>query len=456
MNEHKHTNRLINEKSPYLLQHAHNPVNWYPWGEKAFRKAISEDKPVFLSVGYSTCRWCHVMERESFEDEEVAEFLNRHFVSIKVDREERPDVDHLYMTVCQTLTGSGGWPLIVVMTPDGKPFLAGTYFPKRREYTRPGLMEILDKIRDQWETNREKIQEAGEMITKAVQPHFREENVGDLGVETLREAYGALKRNFDPVYGGFRDAPKFPTPYNLTFLLHYWKWTGEREALSMVEKTLQSMHDGGIYDHLGFGFARYSVDRQWLVPHFEKMLYDNALLALAYLEAYQATGGDRYARVAGQIFRYVLRDMASPEGGFFSAEDADSEGEDGKFYVWTPGEIKDVLGAQVGDLVCRWYGVTEGGNFAGRNILNRIDAEDRATDLPMDAQEWEATLEAARERLFTVREKRVHPFKGRQGAHILERLDDRGAGQGFAHFPGTRVSGSGGQGGRVHLVPAAR
>jgi len=393
-------NRLINEKSPYLLQHAHNPVDWYPWSNEAFEKAKKEDRPVFLSVGYSTCHWCHVMERESFEDEEVAALLNDHFVAIKVDREERPDIDHIYMAVCQAMTGQGGWPLTVIMTPDKKPFFAGTYFPKFSRYGQPGLMDILGQVEKQWRSNREGIASSGGRIVRAIQNHLRSEGPGHLEEDTVHEGYSALKKSFDPDYGGFGSAPKFPTPHNLGFLLRYWKWTGEDEALSMVEKTLQAMHDGGIYDHLGFGFSRYSTDRKWLVPHFEKMLYDNALLAMVYLEAYQVTGKEQYARVAREILRYVLRDMTSPEGAFYSAEDADSEGEEGKFYVWTPGEIKDILGPETGSLFCRLYGVTEKGNFEGRNILNRIDAQARAAD-----------MEEARRKLFLARERRPHPYK---------------------------------------------
>lgn len=406
-----HTNRLIKEKSPYLLQHAHNPVDWYPWGSEAFEKAGRENKPVFLSIGYSTCHWCHVMERESFEDEEVAALLNEHFVSVKVDREERPDVDHIYMNVCQALTGSGGWPLTVIMTPDKMPFFAGTYFPKHSRYGRPGMMDLLAQIPLQWQEDRERIVDIGDKVAEAVRPQFESESQGDLDTEILHKAYRSFRRSFDSIYGGFGEAPKFPTPHNLAFLLRYHRWTGENDALKMVEKTLDSMHNGGVYDHLGFGFARYSVDNRWLVPHFEKMLYDNALLALVYLEACQATGKERYARVAREIFHYVVRDMTSPEGGFYSAEDADSEGEEGLFYVWTPEEIKEVLGSDTGERFCRWYGVTDKGNFEGRSILNRVMAEKRPADTGMSPDAWAEELNEARRKLFTVREKRVHPHK---------------------------------------------
>lgn len=405
------SNRLAKEKSPYLLQHKNNPVDWYPWGEEAFEKAKGEDKPVFLSIGYSTCHWCHVMERESFEDEEVAALLNKYYVAIKVDREERPDIDHIYMTVCQAMTGSGGWPLTVIMAPDKKPFFAGTYFPKHNRYGRPGLMDVLEQIQEKWNSDKNEIISMGERISEAIKPQFHADSSGKLGEGTFNKARLTLGKNFDPDYGGFGNAPKFPTPHNMAFLLRHWKKTGDQEALAMVEKTLQSMHDGGIYDHLGYGFARYSVDRIWLVPHFEKMLYDNALLAMVYLEAYQITGRELYAEVAREIFTYVLRDMTSPEGGFYSAEDADSEGEEGKFYVWKPEEIKQVLGDKTGELFCRWYDVTPKGNFEGHSILNRINASTGDFDPGMGRDQWKKTLAEARQKLFDVREKRIHPHK---------------------------------------------
>lgn len=412
------TNRLANEKSPYLLQHANNPVNWYPWSDEAFDKAKSEDKPVFLSIGYSTCHWCHVMERESFEDEEVAAILNEGYVSVKVDREERPDVDHIYMTVCQAMTGQGGWPLTVLMTPERKPFFAGTYFPKRGKWGRPGLLDILTRVRQRWEQDRDKVREAGEEVIEALRPRFGPQseavqNRESLNRETLDKAYKQFQGQFDREYGGFGPAPKFPTPHNLSFLLRYWKRSGEKQALAMVEKTLQSMYNGGLYDHIGHGFSRYSTDRKWLVPHFEKMLYDNALLSLAYLEAYQATGRDFYARVAGDVFTYVLRDMTSPEGGFYSAEDADSEGVEGKFYVWTPEEVREILGERAGETYCRLYDITPGGNFEGRSIPNLIhkSLENAALESGMESREFTACLEDLRKKLFKAREARVHPYK---------------------------------------------
>lgn len=351
------------------------------------------------------------MERESFEDEEVAALLNKHFVSVKVDREERPDIDHIYMNICQALTGSGGWPLTVIMTPDKKPFFAGTYFPKTSRYGRPGLMDILTQVHEQWTEDHDRLLRIGDKIIAAVKPHYEPVNDGRLDADILHEAYLTFRDRFDPAYGGFGSAPKFPTPHNLSFLLRYWRWKNDEKALALVERTLECMHNGGIYDHLGFGFSRYAVDHKWLVPHFEKMLYDNALLAMVYLEAYQATGKERYARVGREIFTYVLRDMTSPEGAFYSAEDADSEGEEGKFYLWTPSEIKEVLGEKTGSLFCTWYGVTEKGNFEGRSILHRIDAESRSDRVLNQQPDWEIILEEARTKLFAAREKREHPHK---------------------------------------------
>lgn len=354
------------------------------------------------------------MERESFEDEEVAKYLNEHFVSVKVDREERPDVDHIYMTVCQEMTQHGGWPLTIVMTPDKKPFFAGTYFPKERKYGRLGLLDILSRIVEKWQTEREQILRAGEQITQALQPRFQGAGGDELTEEVLEEAYNRFVGNYDPEYGGFGSAPKFPSPHNFGFLLRYWKKTGRSRALSMVEHTLESMYRGGIYDHIGFGFARYSVDPMWQIPHFEKMLYDNALLANAYLEAYQATGNTFFKNVARDVFTYVLRDMTSPEGGFYSAEDADSEGEEGKFYVWRPEEIKAALGERIGGIFCKYYGVTEAGNFEhGTSHPNLIGTDHQAVakQFGLSGEELTKLLEEARQKLFDVREKRVRPGK---------------------------------------------
>lgn len=413
-------NRLINEKSPYLLQHAHNPVDWYPWGEEAFAKAQAENKPIFLSVGYSTCHWCHVMERESFEDQDVAKLLNDNFVAIKVDREERPDIDGLYMSVCQALTGSGGWPLTVLLTPDKKPFYAGTYFPKRRMLGRIGLMDILEQIHTKWEQDGDALDQLGDELLASLQELDRKnaQQVGGVsgalpGEELLHEAFSLYQRQFDEEYGGFGNAPKFPTPHNLSFLLAYSQTYQQPEALRMVEKTLDSMYRGGIYDHIGFGFSRYSTDREWLVPHFEKMLYDNALLAISYLEAFQITGKPLYAEIAEQIFTYVRRDMTSPEGAFYSAEDADSEGVEGKFYVFTRDELAEALDLEDMHSYCHVYGITPEGNFEGANIPNLLQGlpEDMAERLGMNPLGMKTRTGEWREKLFAYREERIHPLK---------------------------------------------
>lgn len=401
------TNRLIDEKSPYLLQHAHNPVDWFPWGEEAFMKSESEDKPIFLSIGYSSCHWCHVMERESFEDEQVAEILNKDFISIKVDREERPDIDSIYMSVCQALTGSGGWPLTIIMTPDKKPFFAGTYFPKKSKYGYPGLVDILKKISSKWKQNKNILIESGNSIVNSIKEYSGIPSQEELNKELITEAFETFGKSFDEAYGGFSEAPKFPSPHNISFLFMYWKAYGENKALEMAKTSLDHIYKGGIFDHIGFGFSRYSVDRKWLVPHFEKMLYDNALLAYAYAECYQATGNSLYKQVTEKIFTYVLRDMTSPDGAFYSAEDADSEGEEGRFYLWSKDEIKKVLGTDDGELFCRYYNITAGGNFEHRNIPNLIE-----TDLSsLEFLSIKDKLEKCIEKLFLYREKRIHPFK---------------------------------------------
>jgi len=406
-------NRLINEKSPYLLQHAENPVDWYAWGEKAFEKAKKEDKPVFLSIGYATCHWCHVMAHESFEDEEVAQVLNTYFITIKVDREERPDIDKIYMSVCQAMTGRGGWPLSIFMT-HGKPFFAGTYFPKSSRMGMPGFMDILTKIAFLWKNDRGQLLEASKKITKHLAA------ISDSGtspvaldLETLKKGYKQLELTFDPNWGGFGTAPKFPTPHHLTFLLRWHKRSGDSMALKMVEKTLDAMRRGGIFDQIGFGFHRYSVDERWLVPHFEKMLYDQALLAMAYTEAYQVTGNEKYAQVAREILTYVQRDMTSPHGGFYSAEDADSEGIEGLFYLFTPHEITKHLGEEQGNLFCRFYHITEKGNFEeGRSILHMPMAPQAFAEKEgMDVRKLEKALEDARKKLFAIRKRRIHPQK---------------------------------------------
>lgn len=411
-------NRLIKEKSPYLLQHAYNPVDWYAWNNEAFATAKKENKPIFLSIGYSTCHWCHVMEGESFEDEEVAKILNEHYVSIKVDREERPDIDHIYMAVCQAMTGQGGWPLTILMTPDQKPFYSGTYFPKESKYGRPGLINILTQIAEMWEQQHEQILQSSEKITTAMQNQQRvqdnQQHQITLSKDHLVDAFDHFSETFDHQFGGFGNEPKFPTPHQYLFLLREWKRTKEAEALEMVEQSLTAMHKGGIYDHLGYGFSRYAVDRYWLVPHFEKMLYDNALLCITYLELYQATNNTYYARIAEEILAYVERVLTSPEGGFYCAEDADSEGEEGKFYVWNPIEIKEIIGDQAGDIFCEYYNVTNSGNFEGKNVLNLIQAPSLsklAQRKDMSVEELEKVLAESRQKLFEYREQRVHPHK---------------------------------------------
>jgi len=407
-------NRLSGEKSPYLLQHANNPVEWFPWGEEAFLKAAAEDKPIFLSVGYATCHWCHVMERESFEDEEVASLLNRYFVSIKVDREERPDVDHIYMTVCQALRGTGGWPLSIFMTPDRKPFFAGSYFPKTPRPGTPGFTDLILQLAHLWKNQRDKVVQAGEEITKALQPQKSHGTGGkSFGLSVLQRGYEQLRMRFDVRWGGFSNAPKFPTPHHLTLLLRWHLRNPDSEALAMVEKTLESMRHGGIFDQVGLGFHRYSVDERWLVPHFEKMLYDQAMLAMAYTEAFQVTGKQSYEKVCREIFEYVLRDMTDSEGAFYSAEDADSEGKEGLFYVWTPEEVKAILGEELGNFYCRFYDISPEGNFEDRLSIAHISRPLGGASWQdgMDVAERARLLKEANKKLFAVREQRVHPLK---------------------------------------------
>ncbi len=403
----EHVNKLINENSPYLLQHAHNPVNWYPWCDEAFVKAQDEDKPIFLSIGYSCCHWCHVMEKESFEDNEVAEILNKYYISIKVDREERPDIDSVYMKFCQAYSGSGGWPLSILMTPDKKPFFAATYIPKHSKYGLAGFVELLDSIKETWELNRDEVLIAGnkaqEALIKSEKLDIKSINEDKFIDKVMRNLYNAA----DFKYGGFGDKPKFPAPHNLLFLLRYWKKHGNERLLKIIEKTLDSMYKGGIFDHLGFGFCRYSVDEKWLVPHFEKMLYDNALLSYTYCEAYEATKNPLYKRITENISTYILRDMTAHDGGFYCAEDADSEGIEGKFYVFSPDEVRSVLGEEDGERYCNLFDITEKGNFEGQNIPNLINTS--LGEFCTCAIEME--VNNLREKLYRFREKRVHPFK---------------------------------------------
>lgn len=417
----KHYNRLINEKSPYLLKHAENQVDWYPWGDEAFEKAREEDKPVFLSIGYSTCHWCNVMERESFNDPEIGKLMNDAFVSIKVDREERPDIDNIYMTVCQMMSRNGcGWPLNIIMSPDKKPFFAATYIPKNTRFGRYGLMEFIPKVKEAWQNKRDEILSTANRVVEALE-NVSANTPGDEPDEgVLKTAFEQLNIGFDAEHGGFGAAPKFPSPHTLLFLLRYWSRTGDSKSLLMVEKTLQEMSRGGIYDQLGFGFHRYSTDEQWIVPHFEKMLYSQALLSMAYAETYQATGKKEYAKTAKNIFTYVLRDMTSPEGVFYSAEDADSEGEEGKFYLWTKDEIENALNKNEAELIIKVFNIEKEGNYidqlkrekTGDNIFHlQKPLEKISAEMGVSLEEIELRLEKARQKLFTIREKRIHPYK---------------------------------------------
>ena len=397
-------NRLFNEKSPYLLQHAYNPVDWYPWGEEAFQEAKRLDKPVFLSIGYSTCHWCHVMEHESFTDQEVADLMNDAFINIKVDREERPDIDGVYMAVSQMMTGGGGWPLTIIMTPDKKPFYSATYIPKENRFNVVGMLDLVPQITGYWENQRERLMGIGEGIAASLGsggPGGGEE-VTDRVLDT---GFLLLNERYDEEHGGLGDAPKFPSPHNLLFLLRHWKRTGKEKALEIVEKTLQKMARGGIFDHVGYGFHRYSTDRKWLVPHFEKMLYDQAMLLMAYTEAYQATGKEEYKETAEMIIAYVLRDLTSSYGGFYSAEDADSEGEEGKFYVWTVDELQNIAGDEGQDVLV-YLGVKPEGNY-----MDEATGERTGTNiLHIVGEEPPENLDEIRDRLFEQREARIRPL----------------------------------------------
>ncbi len=400
-------NKLINESSPYLLQHSTNPVDWYPWSDEAFNLAVQSDKPIFLSIGYSTCHWCHVMEKESFEDFEVAEAMNNTFVCIKVDREERPDIDQVYMTVCQMLTGGGGWPLTIIMTPDKKPFFAGTYFPKESQHGRIGMLDLVEKVNDVWNNNRDEVYQSAEKITfhlLSLKETLPGESFTD---EIVENAVSSLKRLFDTQNGGFGTAPKFPSPHNLLFLLDYFYKTKDSDSLKIIETTFQSMYKGGIFDHVGYGFHRYSTDRKWLLPHFEKMLYDQATISFALIKTYSITKNELYKNITEKIFTYVERDLLSPEGFFYSAEDADSEGIEGKFYTWTKKELSENLTQEELNYFCDKYNIEEYGNYEhessrvkdGSNIPFLSDSSsDETNDLILN-------------KLFTFREKRVRPLR---------------------------------------------
>lgn len=412
MTEHKFTNRLIDETSPYLLQHAHNPVDWFAWGEEAIEKSRKEDKPILLSVGYAACHWCHVMEHESFENEAIAQLMNENFVCIKVDREERPDIDTIYMNAVQMMTGHGGWPMTVFLTPELKPYYGGTYYPPVDRQGMPGFPRVLLAMAEAYKTKREDVASSADSITSELQKTNRfYPNQEMLTSEVFDQAYAALFAGFDKTYGGFGRAPKFPPSMTLMFLLRYFQRTNTQEALHMVEVTLHRMANGGMYDHLGGGFARYSVDNYWLVPHFEKMLYDNALLARVYLQAYQLTKRDLYKRVAEEILEYVMRDLTERSGGFFSSEDADSEGVEGKFYVWTKAEVLEILGEAEGEIFCEFYDITESGNFEhGNSIINSPhNLENFAERKNLAVEDLHKIFTSGKKKLFYVREERVRP-----------------------------------------------
>ena len=403
-------NRLADETSPYLLQHKDNPVDWYPWGPEALDRARAEDRPILLSVGYSACHWCHVMEYESFEDPQTAALMNEHFVNIKVDREERPDIDSIYMAAVQGMTGHGGWPMTVFLTPEGAPFYGGTYYPPEPRHGLPSFTQVLTALAEAWKERRGEVDQSAAEITESLQRGIAKGAAGALSTSILDRAAHHLATRFDARWGGFGGAPKFPQPMTIEVLLRHWKRTAGPEALQMAAHTLRRMHAGGMYDHVGGGFARYSVDAQWLVPHFEKMLYDNALLAQAYTHAYQATGDPEFREVVEETLGFVLRELTAPEGGFYSAFDADSEGEEGKFYVWTPDEIDAVAGAEDGALVRLYHGVTKEGNFEGRNVLHTPrEPVEAAAEAGVTVAELKAALDRARPKLYAARAKRVWP-----------------------------------------------
>lgn len=412
-NDHKYTNRLIHETSPYLLQHAHNPVEWFPWGKDAFRKANTEQKPIFLSIGYSSCHWCHVMEKESFENPNVADYLNRHFVSIKVDREERPDIDRIYMDAVVGMTGSGGWPLTVFLTPDRKPFYGGTYFPPDNGYGRPGFLAVLQNVQQLWEIRKRDVLEFSYQITEAISRQSNTDSVDRLPSNALSILSDQLAREFDSEYGGFGVAPKFPPSSAVSMLFRQYHYTSGKIWLSMAETSLRAMAHGGIYDHLGGGFHRYATDHRWLAPHFEKMLYDNAQLAVVYYQAYQITHDRFYRQIADHTLDYVLRDMTDSTGGFHSSEDADSEGIEGKFYLWSVEEISNIFDSETSELVQEYYGVTQKGNFENGNSILHIPVPIRqfAKNKALSESKFKATMDQARNELLAVRTGRIRPRK---------------------------------------------
>ena len=407
----KYVNRLAKESSPYLLQHKNNPVDWYPWGREAFDKAKELDRPIFLSIGYSTCHWCHVMEHESFEDEQVAQLLNENYISIKVDREERPEIDHVYMSVCQAMTGRGGWPLTIIMTPSKEPFFAGTYFSKIGRFGRPGMLELLPSISDSWKNKREELIVSAKKVNSFLIKSNKKLTGADLDQTILENAYAQFVSKYDKINGGFGTQPKFPSPHNLIYLLRYHHITEDKTALMMVENTLEKMRLGGIFDHIGYGFHRYSTDKEWLIPHFEKMLYDQAMLTIAYTEAFQITGNQVYQNIAEEILTYVSRDMTDKRGGFYSAEDADSEGKEGLFYLWTLEELQSIASKDDLSLLSKLYNLDSSGNFkdeatgqfTGKNIFHLKESVKDKSELER--------IKGIKQTLFKIREKRIHPLK---------------------------------------------
>ncbi|MDQ5837675.1 MAG: thioredoxin domain-containing protein, partial [Acidobacteriota bacterium] len=460
MSEHRHTNRLAGESSPYLLQHAHNPVDWYAWGEEALERSKRENKPILLSIGYSACHWCHVMERESFEDEEIARLMNENFVCIKVDREERPDLDQIYMNAVQMMTRHGGWPLTVFLTPDLVPFYGGTYFPPEDRYQMPGFPRILSAVSEAFRTRPEEVQQsAWEILSELRRMSLARQSSELINHQLLDHAYRDIARGYDPRHGGFGSAPKFPSSMNLEFLLRTFKRTGDARALEMVVHTCRRMAEGGMYDQLGGGFHRYSTDARWLVPHFEKMLYDNALLTRLYLHAYQATGEESFRRVVIETLDYVAREMTDASGAFYSTQDADSEGVEGKFFVWDKAEIETLLGHEDARLFCAFYGVTEGGNFEEKNILNVArPAAEVARELGVSEEQLTEAVARARQILFEAREGRVKPGRDEkvitawnalmlesfaEAAVVLEREDYRAVAERNAEFIGDSLTAAG-------------
>ncbi len=451
MTEHKHTNNLINETSPYLLQHAHNPVDWYPWGEAALAKARDENKPILLSIGYSACHWCHVMEHESFENEGIAALMNENFVNIKVDREERPDLDQIYMNAVQMMTGHGGWPMTMFLTPEGVPFYGGTYFPPSDRHNMPGFPRILASVAEAYRAQPDQVAStASTMLGELRRVGLAETSRELLTTEVLDSAFRRIAANYDRTNGGFGGAPKFPPAMNLDFFLHTYHRTGDSEALEMVEHTARKMAEGGMYDQLGGGFHRYSVDAKWLAPHFEKMLYDNALLSRMYLHTYQVSKNPAARRVAEETLDYVVREMTDARGGFYSSQDADSEGEEGKFFVWSRPAVLDALGAGDGNLFCDYFDVTEGGNFDGQNILHVTSSiEEVAGRNNVSVEQLQATVKTGRQRLFELREQRIKPGRDEkvltawnglmlaslaEASAILERSDYRNVAEANARF----------------------